>query len=80
MECLNCELLYKELIITGLKIKLQCWVIPVNERSKLLIPKYYILGSVLIAFMYDITNFNTLISLNEYLHTIREKYPQTPKR
>lgn len=72
---IGCEFSHKEITITGLKIKFQCWIIPVNERFKFFISTY-ILGSRVIALMYDITNFNTLISLNKLIQTIREHYPE----
>ena len=72
---IGCEFSTKEITITGLKIEFQCWIIPVNERFKFF-GSTYILGSRVIALMYDITNFNTLISLNELIRTIREDHPE----
>lgn len=76
-QTVGCELLHKVITITGLKIKFQCWIIPVNEQFKSLIPSY-ILGSGVIVLMYDITNFNTLISLNKFTQTIKAKHPEVP--
>jgi small GTP-binding protein len=74
-QTIGCEFSTKEITITGLKIRFQCWIIPVNKRFKFLISRY-IKGSQVIALMYDITNFNTLISLNEFIQTIREDHPK----
>jgi len=74
-QTLGCEFLTKEITITGLKIRFQYFIITVNKQFKTLISTY-IKGSQVIALMYDITNFNTLISLNELIQTIRENHPK----
>jgi small GTP-binding protein len=74
-QTIGCEFFNKEITITGLKIKFQCWIIPVNEQFKFIYTRY-ILGSRVIALMYDITNFNTLISLNKLIQRIREDHPE----
>ena len=74
---LGCELFSKFISIMGLKLKLQCWMIPIGGRFRFLYPKY-ILGSTIIAFMYDISSLNTLISLKEYIQSIHKNHPNIP--
>ena len=69
-QTLGCEWFLKELIITGLKINFQCFIIPVKEQFKSLISTY-ILGSQLIVVMYDITDFITNIFITWYMGLLK---------
>lgn len=63
----------KKLEIEDVKVTLQLWDFGGEDRFRFLLPKY-ISGSSGGIFMYDITRYNTLKNIEDWLEIFREEY------
>jgi small GTP-binding protein len=67
----------KTVVIDGRTVKLQIWDFGGEERFRFLLPKY-IRGASGGIFMYDITNYSSLIHVNDWLSVVEEEGEQFP--
>ncbi len=67
----------KTVEVNGLLIKLQIWDLGGEQRFRFLLPNYS-LGSSGGIFLYDITRFDTIESLNEWISIVKEKNGDIP--
>lgn len=67
----------KTVVIEGRTVKLQIWDFGGEERFRFLLPKY-IRGASGGIFMYDITNYSSLIHVNDWLAVVEEVGKQFP--
>lgn len=63
----------KTMICNHHRIRLQIWNISSEERSRFLVPTYFT-GANGGIFIYDITNYASLIQFNEWLSVIRTRF------
>jgi small GTP-binding protein len=62
----------KSLTVDQHKVKLQVWLFGSEERFRFLTPTY-VLGARGGLFMYDITNYNSIAHINDWLTVVRKK-------